>query len=424
MVMKNFVFDIESLRKEFPACQKEMNGVPDAFLDAPAGSQVPQRVAQRIYDYLIYHNANEMGYFDLAMEAVEVEEEARSAVADFLGCEASEVGFSCSSTQNSFNLAHAYAKKLKPGDELIVTDIDHRCNRASWISLQEIYSVVVKVVRVDRETQQIDMEDLKAKLSPKTKVAAFNWASNALGTISDVKTMCAMAHKVGAITIVDAVHYAAHFPIDVKEIDTDVLLCSAYKWFGPHVGVIYMKKKLLEEVDFYNVQTEDLIGPRKFHMGTPQYELLAGVSEAVEFIASVGERYAECFEPKLKGLSGRRRNVVAGMLAIDEYEAPLAKKLREGLRKIPGVTVFGPAEGEPRTSTIVFTMKGKKPAEICKVLGDKGIHSWDGDFYAVELVNDVLGLKDAGGLVRFGLAPYNTEGDIDRTLQTIRDIVS
>ncbi len=419
-----FKFDVESLRNEFPACRKEINGVPDAFLDAPAGSQVPQRVAQKIYDYLIYHNANEMGYFDLAMEAVEVEEGARAAVADLFGCDESEVGFSCSSTQNSFNLAHACAKTLKPGDEIIITDMDHRCNRASWIALQEVYGVVVKSVRVDIETQQIDMSDLKAKLSPKTKIAAFNWASNALGTVSDVKAMCAMAHEYGAITIVDAVHYAAHFPIDVKDINTDVLLTSAYKWFGPHVGVIYMKKDLIDKIDFYNVETEDLIGPRKFHMGTPQYELLAGVTEAVEFIASVGERYAGCFEVKLRGLSGRRRNVVAGMMAIDEYEAPLAKKLRDGLRQIPGVTVYGPAEGTPRTSTIVFTMKEKTPAEICKVLGDKGIHSWDGDFYAVELVNDVLGLKDSGGLVRLGLAPYNTEGDIDRTLQTIREIAA
>jgi selenocysteine lyase/cysteine desulfurase len=266
------------------------------------------------------------------------------------------------------------------------------------------------------------MEDLKKKLSKKTKVAAFNWASNALGTISDVKTMCAMAHEVGAVTVVDAVHYAAHNPIDVRDIDADVLVCSGYKFFGPHLGVIYIRKALLDKLEFYNVGTDDLTGIRKFHFGTPPFELICGVAEAVEFIASIGEQYAEYFEDQLKGLSGRRRNVVAGMLAIEEYEAPIAAYMRESLREMPGVTVYGPAEGQPRTSTIVFTMEGKKPCDICEVLGDNGINAWDGDFYAVEIVNDVMGLKDAGGLVRLGLAPYNTIEDAERTIKVIGEI--
>ena len=417
----DFKFDVESIRRQFPACTRLHNGVPVAILDGPGGSQVPMRVAQKITDYLFYHNANEHGFFDSSRESDKLYDEARETVADFFGCDAGEVAFGYASTQNNLNLSFALLRDMKPGDEVIITDIDHRCNRSPWLMLADM-GMVVKSVAVNRETQQVDLDDLKKKLSPRTKIAAFNWASNALGTISDVKKMCAMAHEVGAVTIVDAVHYAAHCPIDVRDIDTDVLVCSAYKFFGPHLGVIYLKKALLDRVEFYNVQTEDLVGIRKFHFGTPPFELICGVAEAVEFIASVGEQYADYFSDKLKGLKGRRRNVVAGMLAIDEYEAPMAAYLRETLRKLPGVTVYGPAEGQPRTSTVVFTMEGKKPCDICTVLGDNGINTWDGDFYAVEIVNDVLGLKDAGGLVRIGLAPYNTIEDIERTIKVIKEI--
>jgi len=419
----SFKFDVDSIRKQFPACRRTHNGVPVAYLDGPGGTQVPERVANKITDYLYNHNANEHGFFDTSRESDRLYDEARVIVADFLGCTAGEVAFGYASSQNNFNLALALVRGMKPGDEVLITDIDHRCNRSPWLALAE-WGIVVKSIAVDKKTQQIDLEDMKKKLSSKTKVAAFNWASNALGTISDVKTMCAMAHEVGAVTVVDAVHYAAHSPIDVREIDTDVLLCSAYKFFGPHLGVIYIKKALLDKIEFYNVGTEDLTEIRKFHFGTPPFELICGVAEAVEFIASIGEQYAGYFEGQLKGLSGRRRNVVAGMLAIEEYEAPIAAYIRKELREIPGVTLYGPAEDQPRTSTIVFTMEGKKPCDICEVLGNHGIYAWDGDFYAVEIVNDVLGLKDAGGLVRLGLAPYNTIGDAERTIKLIKEIAS
>jgi cysteine desulfurase family protein (TIGR01976 family) len=422
MVRMNFKFDVKSIRKQFPACQRMHNGFPVAYLDGPGGSQVPTRVANKISDYLLCHNANEHGAFQTSAESDMLYAEAREVVADFLGCEAGEVAFGFSSTQNNFNLAFAIGRDLKPGDEIVITDIDHRCNRSPWLALKD-KGIVVKSVAVNKKTQQIDLDDLKAKLSSKTKVAAFNWASNALGTISDVKKMCALAHEVGAITVVDAVHYAAHSPIDVKLIDTDVLICSAYKWFGPHLGVIYLKKDLLDRIQFYNVQTEDLIGIRKFHFGTPPFELICGAAEAVEFIASVGEDYEKYFTDELKGLEGRRRNVVAGMLAIEKYEDPMAVYLRTELRKLNGVTIYGPAEGQPRTSTIIFTIDGKKPSDVCKVLGDHGINTWDGDFYAVEVVNDVLGLKDVGGLIRIGLAPYNTIEDIERTIEIIKEIV-
>jgi len=420
--MMKFEFDVDWIRQQFPACQRQLNGVPVAFLDGPGGTQVPQVVADRISEYYLHHNANEGGSFATSQETGEIYSQSREIIADFLGCSSNEVIFGYSSTANTFALAFALMKGFVPGDEIVITDIDHRCNRAPWLALER-FGVVVKSVRVDPETQQIDMADFESKLTPKTKVAAFNWASNALGTVSDVKTMCALAHKVGAITVVDAVHYSAHFPIDVKEIDTDVLIVSAYKFFGPHLGVMYVRESLIDQLEPYNVQTKDLQqGRRKFHQGTPPFGFIAGTAAAVEFIATIGEKHASFFAEELAGLSGRRRNIVAGMLAIDHHEEPLARLLRDEIRSIPGATLYGPKEGEPRTSTIVFTIAGKNSAEVSQALGELGINTWDGNFYAVEVVNKVLGLEETGGLVRIGLAPYTTQQDILRTIAAIKQI--
>lgn len=421
MVNKEFKFDVDAVRADFPACRLEIDGSPIAYLDGPGGTQVPQMVIDRIVKYLIQDNGNEDGNFRAGQKAREVEHEARLAGADFLGCHWDEVGFNCSSTQNCYNFALSYSKKLKAGDELIITEIDHRCNSAPWKSLERL-GCVVKSIRLDPVTQQLDLEDYKNKLSDKTRVVAVNWGSNALGTVTDVKKVCAMAHEYGAITVVDAVHYAAHFPIDVKDIDTDVLLCSPYKWFGPHMGMIYIRKELLEAVEFNNAGADDIAeGARKLHMGTPQYEAVAGITGAVDYIASVGEKYADVLEEELKGLSGRRKNIVAGLTAFDIHESALAFRLRKGLRNIPGVTVYGPAEGEPRTPTVAFTVKDKTPEAVGIALGKKGINSWNGDFYAIETI-EALGLTQSGGLNRVGMAPYCTEGDVDRMLSTVREV--
>ncbi|MDO4833839.1 MAG: cysteine desulfurase-like protein [Bacillota bacterium] len=420
-----FKFDVDTVRKQFPACKLEVAGEPIAYMDGPGGTQVPQRVLDKIMKYMIEQNANEGGNFAASAFCDIVEDGAREAAADLLGCEPGEIGFNCSSTQNNTNIAHALARKFAKGSRIVTSEMEHRCNLAPWLQMgKDGYDT--QIVKLDPDTQQLDLDDFKGKLTPDTKIVSLNWASNGLGTVTDVKALIKMAHEVGAITIVDAVHYAAHFPIDVKDIGTDILLCSAYKWFGPHIGVVYMRKDLIEELDFYNVMCDDIAtGPRKFHMGTPQYELLAGVIEAVNFIASVGEEYAECFEEQLKGLEDRRRNVVAGMIAFDEYESVLAKQLRFELREIPGVTVYGPAEGQPRTPTVVFRIDGFRTEEVTKVLGDNGINSWHGDYYAVEIMNALgFGGEEGGGLVRLGLAPYCTQKDVDRTLDVIRNMVN
>lgn len=419
--MSTFAFDVQKFREQFPACRLEVAGAPIAYLDGPGGTQVPQRVVDAITGYLIGTNANEGGNFRASYITDEVEQAAFAAAADFLGCSPQEVGFSLGSTQHSYNFSVNIAKTLDPGDELIITEIDHRCNSQPWRRLGKL-GFTVKQVRMDPETQQLDFEDYLSKLSDRTKVVAVNWASNAIGTITDVKKYIDAAHEAGAVTVVDAVHYAAHLPMDVKAIGTDVLLCSPYKFFGPHMGLAYMDEKLLAGLEFNNAGAEDIAeGSRKFHMATPQYEFLAGMTEAINMIADTGAEYADCFEDELKGLEGRRRNVVAGMLAFDAYEAPLAARIRRSLRRIPGVKVYGPAEGQPRTPTVAFTMEGHRPEEVTKVLGDKGINAWHGDFYAIEVI-EALGLTESGGLIRVGLAPYCTESDVDRLLATVAEI--
>ena len=419
----SFKFDVQAVREQFPACSKLIDATPIAYLDGPGGTQVPQRVLDAIVGYLVNDNANEDGQFEASRKANPIEFEARRAAADFLGCSPEEIGFNCSSTQNCYNMAMNLSKKFKPGDEIMISQIDHQCNIAPWQSLER-YGCVIKWIKLDTEKQELDFEDFKSKLSDKTKLVAINWASNGLGTITDVKKYIAEAHKFGAITVIDAVHYAAHEPIDVKDIDTDILVCSAYKWFGPHVGVTYMKEELIAATDFSNAGAEDVAeGARKFHMGTPQYEHLCGVTEAVNFIASVGEKYADCFADRLEGLEGRRRNVVAGMTAFSAYESPLGEKLRRNLRRIEGVNLYGPSEETPRTPTVVFTMDNYTPEFVAKVLGSKAINSWNGDFYAIEPLK-ALGLLETGGVVRLGLAPYCTEGDIDRTISTIASIAA
>jgi cysteine desulfurase family protein (TIGR01976 family) len=287
--------------------------------------------------------------------------------------------------------------------------------------LQE-HGIIVKSVKIDLGTYTLDIEDYKSKLSNRTKVVALNWASNATGTVTDVKTMIEMAHAVGALTVIDAVHYAPHKVIDVKDIGMDFLICSAYKFFGPHVGVLYAKAEVLEKVRTIRVLADDnTMVPEKFETGTPNFESICGCAGAIDFIADLGSKHEKYFKEQLTSLSGKRKQIVAGMLAIDAYEEPLAKKLRKELSNIEGITIYGPPEGCKRTSTVSFTIAGKNSNDVAKFLAERGIFVWDGDFYAIEITNNVLKLGNRGGLVRIGLAPYNTMEDIDRTIKAVSD---
>lgn len=419
--MNNFKFDVDFVREQFPALSKTVNGYPAAFLDGPGGTQVPRRVVEKINDYLYYHNANSHGAFVTSVESDSLYWQAREVYGDFFNCSPEEVAFGANTSSINFKLAFGLLRTMKPGDEVIITEIDHEGNRSPWRTLED-FGIVVKCVEVDPEAATLKFDDFKAKLSDKTKVVAVNWAANACGTITDVKAYVDEAHKYGAIVVVDAVHYAPHKPIDVKAVGMDILLCSAYKFFGPHFGIMYVKKEVGDKIKSVRVMASDNTEmPFKMETGTPAIELACGAAETVEFIAAIGERHAQYFETELKGLSGRRRNVVAGMLAIDAYEEPIAKKLRTALAAIPGIKVYGPPEGAERTSTVSFLKEGVNSAEIGKYLADRGIFVWDGDYYAIEIINNVWKLEEKGGLVRVGLAPYNLESEIDRVIDAVKE---
>lgn len=412
--------DLSHCRAQFPALELTVNGYPAAFLDGPGGTQVPRSVIEAMTDYLVRKNANTHGAFLTSRATDETIIEARRALADLLGAKPDEIAFGANMTTLNFALSRAIARGLKPGDEIVVTELDHDANVSPWTALAE-QGIVIRQVRVDPATCTLDMEHFASLLGPRTRVVAVGWASNAVGTVNDVARVVRMAHEVGALAVIDAVHYAPHGPIDVKALECDFLLCSVYKFFGPHVGVLYGRREAFERLQTYKVRPQSPRIPEKIETGTLNHEGLAGAAAAVDFIAGLGRPYLETFREALGGASGRRAEVLAGMHAIEAHEAPLARRLLDGLARIPEVRVYGPPEGHPRTPTVSFTLEGRHPAEVARFLGERGLFVWDGDFYAVTLV-ERLGLAEKGGLVRVGLAPYNTAEEIDRLLEAVEEL--
>lgn len=423
MSNKKIKFDVDHIREQFPALSKTVNGVPAAFLDGPGGTQVPKRVVDQMNDYLYRTNANIHGVFTTSEESDERTWKAKETFADFFNCSPEEVVFGENSTTNNFKISYALARMLKPGDEVLITDIDHEGNRSPWRTLED-FGIIVNSVNINTFDITVDFEDFQAKLSNRTKLLAINWAANSCGTITDVKKFIDEAHKVGAITVVDAVHYAPHRYIDVKAIDTDILVCSSYKFFGPHFGIAYIKKEVGDTFKTARVIADDNTEmPYKFETGTVAMELAAGAAEAVEFIADIGKRHMGFYEKETSDLSGRRKEIVAGMIAIDDYEEGLASQLRKGLAAMEGVKVYGPQDGAERTSTVSFDILGKNSGAIARFLAEKGIFVWDGEYYAIETIFNVLKLEDQGGLVRIGLAPYTIQDDIDRVLAAVKEYI-
>lgn len=414
-------FDISGVREQFPSLKREINGFPAIYFDSPGGTQTPQRVIDKMVDYMVNHNANSGGVFATTTETDEMILSARKSFADFFGCEWDEVAFGENSTSINFKLSQAIARDLKPGDEIIITDIDHDANRSPWEILSE-RGIIIKSVRVNTETLTLDLEDYKSKLTANTKVVAFNYGSNAVGTISDAKTLIELAKPSGAITVVDAVHFALHGVLDVKDLDADFVFCSAYKFFGPHVGVLYSKKKRMLELKTLKVSAQKNTAPDKFETGTLNHEAIAGAAEALEFIADIGSKYSG-LETENPSSNSRRNNIVSGMKAMEDYEIPLAEYFKDELRKIEGLKLFCPPKEQLCTSTISFRIKNIPPIQVAKTLAGKGIFVWAGGFYAVGLMK-ALGLSETGGMVRIGLAPYNTKEEIDRTLKEIAEIAA
>jgi cysteine desulfurase family protein (TIGR01976 family) len=415
---------VSILRTEFPALQQTANGRPLIFFDGPGGTQVHRSVIEAMSRYLTEANSNAHGAFLYSRRTDETVTEARRALADFLNApHPDEIVFGPNMTTLTFNLSRAIGRTLSIGDEVVVSRLDHDANIAPWVALEE-RGVVVRHADFDPTDCTLDLVDLESLINERTKLVAVGYASNATGTINDVRRIAELAHAAGAWLYVDAVHYAPHGPIDVQAIGCDFLVCSTYKFFGPHLGVLYGKYDLLDELPAYKVRPAGNTPPDKFETGTANFEALAGATATVDYLASVGQRFGGQFSRRFPGLEGRRRHLKAGLAAIRAYERDQCQRLVTGLQEIPGLRIYGitdPTRFDQRVPTLSFTMEGLTPREIARRLDAANIFVWDGNFYALA-VTERLGLEDRGGLLRVGLAHYSTVEEVDTLLGVLADM--
>jgi cysteine desulfurase family protein (TIGR01976 family) len=411
--------ELEWIRAQFPALEQKMDGQSVVFLDGPGGTQVPQSVIDAISDYLTSSNANLHGAFVTSARTDALVARAREAAADFLGCNSDEIVFGANMTTLTFAISRAIGRDLQPGDEILVTTLDHDANVAPWLALQE-RGVVVRTVDIHEADCTLDLADLERQLTERTKLVAITYASNAVGTINPVAKIRQLAHAVGALVFVDAVHYAPHASIDIQALDCDFLVCSAYKFFGPHLGILYGKHKHLSRLLPYKVRPASNEVPACWETGTLNFESLAGLVATIDYLTELGRRVSS----SVSGVLNQREALVAAMRAIQAYEQSLAQELLPGLLKIPGVTIYGITDPERlgwRTPTVGMLLAGYTPYELAKALGERGIFTWNGNFYALNLTQR-LGVESRGGLLRIGLAHYNALEEVHRLLQTLQDL--
>jgi cysteine desulfurase family protein (TIGR01976 family) len=400
--------DCERCRLDFPALARTYQGQPLAYLDGPAGTQVPESVIEAISAYYRTANANTHGEFPVSRDTDRLLDATREAAAAFLGAPGwRTVSFGQNMTTLSFSLSHALERVMKPGDEIVVTQIDHEANRAPWLGLRE-RGIVIREAAL-RPDGRLDPDDLARQITERTRLVAFGLASNALGTVNDAALARRLSKEAGAWLLLDAVHYAAHFPVDVVALDADFLLCSAYKFYGPHVGLLYARPGLLESLPVDRLRTQEEEAPFRIETGTLNHAALVGVKAAVEYIASWGS-----------GGTPRER-IVSAMEGIAAYEHGLGSYYHENVRRIPGVTVWGTDFSGPRAPTVSITIDGVRAIDAARALGERGIQVWDGHFYAIRPI-EALGLIDRGGVLRAGFMMYNTREEIDRLLAGVEEI--
>jgi selenocysteine lyase/cysteine desulfurase len=435
--------DLSSLRAKFPALALSDAGHPAIYFDGPGGTQVPQRVIDAMSGYLAGSNANTHGPFRTSRETVAVLAAAHQAMADFLNAPSpDEITFGPNMTTLTFQFSRAIGRVLRPGDEILITRLDHDANRAPWLALQE-QGVVVREVDFDPQdcTLLIDRpaggersghsatndsggQALADLLGPRTRLVAVGFASNAVGTINPIRRIAEMAHAVGAWLWVDAVHYAPHGPIDVQELGCDFLVCSPYKFFGPHAGVVWGRYPLLEELRAYKVRPAGDLPPDKFETGTQSHEAQAGVLAAIVYLAELGESYGGEYATRYPGFQGRRLALKQAMAAIRDYERPLFARFVSGLSAIPGLRLYGItdlARFDQRTPTVALRLPNRSPDEVAEHLARQGVYVWAGNFYAVT-VTEYLGLEATGGVVRAGLVHYNTPEEVDYCLARLAEL--
>jgi cysteine desulfurase family protein (TIGR01976 family) len=411
-------FDIAGVRAQFPALNQVINGRTPIYFDNPAGTQVPQRVIDAVVDYFSRINANQGGAFSTSHATDVMVHEAREIMADFLNAPSSEqIVFGPNSTTLNFAFSRALAQTLPADAEIVVTRMDHDANVSPWLTVARDRNLPVKWVNFDAETGTLDMDSLEMAITPKTRIVAAVHASNALGTVNPVKQIADAAHSVGAVFVMDAVQSAPHVPIDVQQIGCDVLLCSAYKFFGPHIGIMYARYDLLADLPAYKVRPSKDVPPYRWETGTPSFETIAATAEAVRYIESLAS------DRPVAGYEGRRLRLKQAMLNLQDYETTLAKHLIDGLQAIPGVVIAGITDEDKydqRVPTVILVKDGHTPLQIAQCLAEHDIYVWDGNYYAVEVMAR-LGRTDTG-MVRVGPVHYNTIEEIDKLLNVLNDM--
>lgn len=411
---------IGALRAQFPSLHYEIDGQLPIYFDNPAGTQVPQRVIDATTEYYLTMNANVGGPFLTSQRTDNMIASAREMVADFLNAPSpDEIVFGPNMTTLSFSLSRAIAKTLPHDAEIILTRMDHDANIAPWQLVADDLGLTVKWVDIHTEDATLDMDSFEAALSEKTKIVATIHAANSVGTINPVQQIAAMSHAVGALHIVDAVQSAPHIPIDVQAIGCDFLLCSAYKFFGPHIGMMWGRYELLADLPAYKVRPAKNVPPHRWETGTQSFETIIGVRAALDYLAEVGKRYGEPFAEAYSQFSGRRAHFKTGMSALAAYERDLVTELINALQHIRGVQIAGitdPSRYEWRVPTVAFTLDGHSPQAIVEHLANHHIYAWSGHYYALEIMER---LKADAGMVRIGLAHYNTPEEIGRFAEIV-----
>jgi cysteine desulfurase family protein (TIGR01976 family) len=402
--------DVQAVRDQFPALGRTHNGRDVVYFDGPGGSQVARQAIEAITGYMERGGANLHGVFPTSTETEEILADTRMAAADFLGAAPDEVAFGANMTTLTFAVSRALASGWDRDSEIVVTELDHRANVDPWITAAAERGARVRWIRVDPETLTLDENDLEQNITERTKLVAIGLASNAVGTVNDVAAVADRAHSASALVAVDAVHAAPHLPLDRDAIGADVITCSAYKFFGPHVGVATIRRDLFEKMGVYRLDPAPDYIPDKLETGTQNHEGIAGVKGALDFISSLGEG------------TSQREKVTSAMKAVEEQEAALAEHFRIALRDIPGVKLYAAPDGVRKTPTFAFTVQGKAPEDVCLQMLEHGFFIAAGDFYASTLAGK-LGIGDSGGFIRAGLAPYNTEEEVERFVEALERII-
>lgn len=407
---QNEVASVSEIRQHFPALERVHNGYPVAYFDGPGGTQVPRYVVEKMSDYLYHHNANTHWAYPTSAETDAAIEYAREVCAEFLNASPTEIAFGANMTTLTYHLSRALGQNFSTGDEIVVTELDHHANVDPWRRLAVERGVAIRTVRMDTATGTLMQEDLERFIGSRTKIVAVGAASNALGTINDLEKVVEMGHSVGALVFVDAVHYVPHMLLDVQALDCDFVGMSAYKFYGPHIGVMYAKRALFEQIDFPKLVPAPDYAPENAETGTQNQEGMVGAAACVDYLASLSSGV------------GRRENLRQVFAEMHARGSRLFERLWNGLSSIPRVTLYGLPPGSPRTATLSFTIEGCTSTEAARRLSEKGLFLSHGDFYAWTVVKR-LGLEPEG-LIRAGCACYTTEDEIDRLIEGVTEICS